>query len=318
MKIVVLDGYTLNPGDNPWTPLESLGQMVVYDRTPEGQIAERAADAQILLTNKTFLSEETLGKLPDLKFIAVLATGYNIVDVGAAARRQIPVSNVPEYGTDSVAQHVFAVILHFAHHCALHDQLVREGQWQRCGDFCFWQTPLIELMGKQLGIVGFGRIGRRVGELAHAFGMRVMAYDVSPDSPPDYQPFTWGSLESVFSESDIVTLHCPQTDENAGMVDRTLLSKMKPSGLLVNAARGGLICEEDLAEALNNGLLSGAALDVLSSEPPAVDNPLLHAKNCLLTPHIAWATLEARRRMMAITAENVQAFLQGKPQNVVN
>ena len=231
--------------------------------------------------------------------------------------RGIAVSNVPEYGTDSVAQHVLAVLLHFCHQPALHDRLIREGQWQQRGDFCFWETRLTELTGKRIGIVGFGRIGRRVGELAHVLGMEVLAYDVRPANPPAYEPFSWQSIEVIFEESDVVTLHCPQTSDNAGMVNRALLSRMKPTALLINAARGGLVHEQDLADALNQGTLAGAALDVLSREPPSADQPLLQAKNCLLTPHIAWATLEARRRMMAITAENVAAFLQGKPQNVV-
>ncbi len=318
MKLVVLDGHTLNPGDNPWTQLESLGEVTVYERTRADQIVDRAADADILLTNKTPLRGETLQLLPQLKFISVLATGYNIVDISVASTRGIPVANVPEYGTDSVAQHVVAVMLHFAHQCALHDRLVREGEWQRRGDFCFWHTPLVELAGKQLGIVGFGRIGRRVGALADALGMSVLACDVSRDQPPPYRAFSWGSIEDVFANSDVVTLHCPQTQENVGMVDRLLLAKMKRTALFINAARGGLVNEQDLADALDRGTLAGAALDVLSCEPPRGDNPLLHARNCLLTPHIAWATLEARRRMMAVTVENVRAFLLGSPQNVVN
>ena len=318
MMIVVLDGYTLNPGDNPWSEVASLGDLIVYDRTPADQIIERAKDADVVLTNKTPLNADTLARLPRLKLISVLATGYNIVDVDAARARGIVVSNVPEYGTDSVAQHVLAVLLHFCHHCALHDQLVREGAWQRQSDFCFWQRPLIELAGKSIGIVGFGRIGRRVGKLASALGMQVGAYDVQQIVPPVSGQFAWRSLEDLFAESDVITLHCPQTEENTGMVDRRLLSTMKPTAFFINAARGGLVNEQDLADALNRGTIAGAALDVLSSEPPADDNPLLNASNCLITPHIAWATLEARRRMMSITAENVSAFLRGKPGNVVS
>jgi len=318
MRIVVLDGYTLNPGDNRWTAVAALGELAVYDRTPVAQIVERAVNAEIILTNKTPLSATTLEQLPQLRFIAVLATGFNIVDVAAARAHAIPVSNVPEYGTDSVAQHVLAVLLHFCHHVALHDRLIRQGQWQHGGDFCFWEAPLTELVGKRIGIIGFGRIGRRVGELAHALGMEVLAYDVQPGNEPGYQPFSWQSIEVIFEESDVVTLHCPQTNDNVGLVNRALLSRMRPTALLINAARGGLVHEQDLADALNQGLLAGAALDVLAAEPPPASHPLLHAKNCLLTPHCAWATLEARRRMMAITAENVAAFLQGRPQNVVN
>jgi glycerate dehydrogenase len=318
MRMVVLDGFTLNPGDNPWTSIAALGELVVYERTPLTQVVERAIDADIVLTNKTPLTAATLAQLPRLRFITVLATGYNIVDTAAARTRGIAVSNVPEYGTDSVAQHVLAVLLHFCHQPALHDRLIRAGRWQQRGDFCFWETPLTELAGKRIGIVGFGRIGRRVGELAHALGMEVLAFDVHPVNAPTYGPFSWQSIEVIFAEADVVTLHCPQTSDNIGMVNRALLSRMKPTALLINAARGGLVDEQDLAEALRQGTLAGAALDVLSCEPPPAEHPLLHAPNCLITPHVAWATLEARRRMMAITAENVAAFLRGQPQNVVN
>ncbi|MGM0491010.1 MAG: D-2-hydroxyacid dehydrogenase [Planctomycetota bacterium] len=318
MKITVLDGYTLNPGDNPWTELEALGELTVYDRTPETEILERASTADIVLTNKTFLDAGTLQSLPKLKFISVLATGHNVVDTDAARSRGIPVSNVPEYGTPSVAQHVLAMMLHFARQCALHSQRVHEGEWRRSIDFCFWKTPQVELVGKRLGIVGFGRIGRCVGQLAHALGMEVLAFDARRNEPPDYTPFAWRSIEEIFAESDFVTMHCPQTAENAGMVNRGLLEKMQAHAIFINTARGGLVNEEDLATALNEGKIGGAALDVLSVEPPSADNPLLQAKNCLITPHIAWATLEARRRLMAITVENVRAFLRGTPRNVVN
>jgi glycerate dehydrogenase len=318
MRIVVLDGYTLNPGDNPWTPVASLGELVVYDRTSEAEIVPRAVDADMILTNKTPLSASTLAQLPRLRFVSVLATGYNIVDVAAARAQDVVVSNVPEYSTDSVAQLVLAGVLHFCHRAAQLDQLIRDGEWQRRGEFSFWIAPLIELAGKQIGIVGFGRIGRRVGEIAHALGMSVLAYDVQPGPLPDYQPFRWESLEAIFEHSDVVTLHCPQTADNQRFVNHALLTRMKPTALLINAARGGLVHEPDLADALNQGVLAGAALDVLSSEPPPADHPLLRAKNCLLTPHIAWATCEARQRMMAITADNIAAFLQGHPRNVVN
>jgi glycerate dehydrogenase len=318
MKIVVLDGYTLNPGDNPWTPLEALGELIVYDRTPAEDLVARAAEGEIILTNKAPLTADTLARLPRLRFIAVTATGYNIVDVEAARRQAVPVSNVPEYSTDGVAQYVFAVLLHFCHHCALHDQLIRDGHWHRLGEFSFWERPLVELAGKTMGIVGFGRIGRRVGQLAHAFGMHVVAHDVRPGEPPSYQPFSWCGLEETFARADIVSLHCPQTAETVGMVNGRLLSQMKPTALLINAARGGLVEEQDLADALSRGVLAGAALDVLSREPPDPQNPLLRAPHCLLTPHIAWATIEARRRLMAATARNVEAFLRGAPENVVN
>ncbi len=318
MKIVVLDGFTLNPGDNPWTEIESLGDVTVYDRTPSEQIFERVADADIVLTNKTTLDSETIRNLPNLKFITVLATGYNIVDIAAARASGIPVSNVPEYGTHSVAQHVLAVILHFARQCALHGQLVRTGEWVQCSDFCFWQGSLVELVGKRIGIVGFGRIGRCVGQLAHALGMEVLAFDVQQAEPPGYSPFHWKSVQEIFSQSDYVTMHCPQSPDNVGMVNSQLLQQMQSHAIFINTARGGLVNERDLAEALNQGSIGGAALDVLSAEPPADDNPLLTAKNCLITPHIAWATVEARRRMMHVTAGNIRAFLDGQPRNVVN
>jgi glycerate dehydrogenase len=346
VQIVVLDGYTLNPGDNPWDPVRALGTLTVYDRTPAEQIVERAGPAQIVLTNKTPLDGPILAALPGLRFISVLATGYNVVDVASARRQGILVSNVPEYGTDSVAQHVIALLLALIHHPEQHDRLVRQGDWQRRGDFCFWDAPLMELAGKRMGIVGFGRIGRRVGRLAHALGMEVLAYDPgkgdwdllceapegpfrqkvpvpfshpgSGTAPPDNQSVAWRSLDALFAEADVISLHCPLGADNQGMVNRARLATMKPSALLINTARGGLVNERDLADALNEGRIAGAAVDVLSREPAAADNPLLAAKNCLITPHIAWATLEARRRLMAVTARNIAAFLRGQPINVVN
>jgi glycerate dehydrogenase len=271
-----------------------------------------------VLTNKTPLNADTLQRLPGLKLISVLATGFNVVDVDAARELEITVSNVPVYGTDTVAQHVMAVLLTHCHNPVLHDQAVRAGEWQTSGDFCFWKSPLIELAGKRMGIIGFGRIGLRVGQLANALGMEVAAFDVKQDDPPSYQPFKWSTIEEIFAESDVVSLHCPQTADNEGMVNRTLLRKMKSTAFFINAARGGLIVEQDLAHALNEGWIAGAALDVFSVEPPDRDNPLLTAQNCLITPHIAWATVEARRRLMAVTAQNVAAYANGKPINVVN
>lgn len=317
MKIVVLDGYTLNPGDNPWTEVEKLGDLTVHDRTPTDKIIERAADAEVVLTNKTPLSADTLAKLPKLRFIGVLATGYNVVDTAAARERNIPVSNVPVYGTDSVAEYVFSLITNRFRRPVLHADLVDKGEWEKSVDFSFWRTPLAELAGKTIGIVGFGRIGRRVGEIASAFKMHVLANTNHPSNPPDYS-FAWADPEELFSRSDVVTLHCNQTPENTGMVNRELLSKMKPTAYFINTARGGLVVEEDLAEALNNGVLAGAACDVVSSEPIEPDNPLLGAKNILLTPHIAWAAKEARIRLMATAAENIAAFQAGKPINLVN
>jgi glycerate dehydrogenase len=318
MKIVVLDGYTMNPGDNPWDEIEKLGDFTVYDRTDAADIVERADGADIILTNKTPLTAETLDRLKDLKYISVLATGYNIVDVEAARARNIPVSNVPVYGTDSVAQHAFALLLELCHHAALHSDLVREGQWSSNPDFCFWKTPLVELAGKTMGIVGFGRIGRRVGTIANALGMGVVAHDAVKGEDPPYRPFEWVELAGLFERADVVSLHCPQTAENVGFVNRELLNGMKPEAFLINTARGALVNEGDLAEALDAGKIAGAAMDVVSTEPIEPGNPLLAAKNCVITPHIAWATLEARRRLMQTTAENVAAFMDGSPINVVN
>ncbi len=317
MKIVVLDGYTLNPGDNPWTEVEKLGEFTVYDRSAADQVIERARDAEIVLTNKTPLSRETIAKLPRLQFIGVLATGYNIVDIEAARERDIPVSNVPVYGTDAVAEYVFALVTNHFRRPVLHAELVQKGEWKKSGDFSFWRTPLAELAGKTIGIVGFGRIGRRVGELAAAFKMEVLAHDTYHGNPPDYG-FGWSEVDELFSRSDVVTLHCNQTPENTEMVNKALLSRMKPSAFFVNTARGGLVNERDLADALNNEALAGAAVDVVSSEPIKEDNPLFSARNILVTPHIAWAALEARIRLMETTAENIRAFQAGKPINVVN
>jgi glycerate dehydrogenase len=318
MKLVVLDGYTLNPGDNPWDELARLGDLTVYDRTPAHQIVERSRGADILLTNKTPLAAETLAQLPQLRFIAVLATGYNVVDVAAARRRDIPVANVPEYGTDSVAQHVFALLLELCHHVGLHDAAVHAGEWATAADFCFWKSPPVELAGATMGIVGFGRIGRRVGELAHAFGMSVIAAGGSQREAPAYRRFEWREIPELFARADVVSLHCPLTADNAQFVNRELLGRMKPAAFLINTARGGLVNEGDLADALHAGKLAGAAVDVVSIEPIRVDNPLLAAPRCLITPHIAWASLAARRRLMTMTVANVKAFLAGRPINVVN
>jgi glycerate dehydrogenase len=295
-----------------------MGELTVYDRTSDDQIIARAADADIVITNKTPLTTATLARLPKVRFIALLSTGYNVVDCPAARARSIPVSNVPAYGTDSVAQLTFALLLEMCHHVGLHDRQVHEGVWSRQADFCFWSAPLIELAGKRMGIVGFGRIGRRVGEIAHAMGMEVLAYDHAPGSPPEYRPFAFAGMEELFAQSDVVSLHCPQTPENLRMVNRRLLDLMKPTAMLINTARGALVHEADLADVLNAGRLAAAAADVVSHEPIRPDNPLLTARNMILTPHIAWAALAARKRLMQITADNVAAFLKGEPINVVN
>lgn len=318
MNIVILDGHTLNPGDNPWTALEKLGQVTVHDRTPAAQIVERARQADIILTNKTPLNAATLDNLPALKFIAVMATGYNVVDVAAAARRGIPVANVPVYGTRTVAQHTFALILELCNNVGRHAQSVREGEWTACPDFSYWKSPVLELEGRILGLVGGGRIGRAVGAIGCAFGMTVWTTPSRSRSAESEPGWVVKSVEEIFREADVISLHCPQTAANAGFVNRALLATMKPTALLINTARGGLIVEEDLAEALRTGVLAGAAVDVVSAEPIRADNPLLRAPGCLITPHIAWSSLPARQRLMAVTVENVRGFLDGKISNRVN
>ena len=317
MKIIAVDGYTLNPGDNPWDDVAKLGDFISFDRTPPTQIIERARDADVILTNKAPFSAQTIGQLPNLKFIGVTATGYNMVDITAARARGIPVSNVPVYSTDSVAEYVMALLLNFYRQPQLHSELVKQGEWSRSADFCFWRTPLHDLAGHTIGIVGFGRIGHRVGELASAFKMRILASSRTRGKVPAY-PIEWRELPELFAESDIVTLHCPLTPESTGLVNKSLLSRMKKTAYLINTARGPLINEKDLAEALQAGTIAGAALDVVSTEPIPADNPLLKAPNLTITPHNAWATIEARRRLMTVTAQNIAAFQAGKPINVVN
>ena len=315
MNIVVLDGYTLNPGDLSWDELRSLGHCELHERTDPGDILRRAAEAEILLTNKTLLTRSHLEKLPRLKYIGVLATGTNVVDLAAAAARNIPVTNVPTYGTRSVAQTTLALLLELTQHVGHHAQTVRESRWSRSIDWCYWDRPLIELDGSVLGIVGFGRIGRAVGDLGAALGMKRLAYDALPVTEPGQVKFV--HLETLFRQSDVVTLHCPLTPENKGLVSAERLSWMKPTAFLLNTARGPLIEEQALADALNSGKLAGAGLDVLSEEPPPPDHPLLQARNCIITPHLAWATRAARSRLLNIAVENIRAFLSGRPQNLV-
>jgi glycerate dehydrogenase len=314
MRMVVLDGYTLNPGDLSWDDLGRHGELIVHDRTAPTEVRDRARDAEIVLTNKTVLAAETIQALPRLKYIGVLATGYNVVDVAAALRQGIVVTNVPAYGTESVAQMVFAHLLNLTQHVADHAQATRRGEWVR--DFCFWNYPMIELAGLTMGLVGLGRIGRATARLARAFGMNVLAYDPAiPGSRAEGIERT--TLERVFQGSDVVSLHCPLTAENKGFVNRALLNRMKPGAFLINTSRGLLINEADLLEALEAGRLGGAGLDVLSVEPPPPEHPLLRARNCFVTPHIAWATKAARQRLMNTVVQNVAAFLAGKPENVV-
>ncbi len=316
MRIVVLDGYTLNPGDNPWDPIAELGELVVYDRTPVHLVVERARGAEILLTNKTPLISSSLAQLPDLRFIGVLATGYDVVDVQAARVRGVVVANVPEYSTSSVAQHTFALLLELCHRVGVHDQAVHGGCWAACPDFSFWLQAPVELQDMKLGIVGFGRIGRRVAQIGSALGMHVLA--TGPHQPSDLPTSVqWVTLADLFRQADVVSLHCPLTPANERFVNAALIALMKPGAFLINTARGRLIDEGALADALRSGRLAGAAVDVVSEEPIRKDNPLLTAPNCIITPHMAWASLAARRRLMQATAENIRAFLRGAPVNVV-
>jgi glycerate dehydrogenase len=315
-SIVVLDGYCLNPGDLSWQKLEGLGECVVYDRTPTAKLAERIRDADVVLTNKVPLRRESLGGLSRLKYIGVTATGYNIIDVDAARDHGIVVTNVPTYGTMSVAQTVFAHLLNLTQRVGDHAQAVREGRWAASADWCFWDFPLVELQAKTMGIVGYGRIGQTTAQLARAFGMKVIAHNRSAiDAPGDVRQV---DLDSLFRESDVVSLHCPLTPETTRLVDRERLALMKPTAFLINTSRGALVDEAALADALNSGRLAGAGVDVLDAEPPAAGNPLFAAKNCYITPHIAWATRESRQRLLDLAVENVAEFLAGRPRNVVN
>ena len=315
MNIVVLDGHTLNPGDLSWDALRALGTCSIHDRTAPDQIAPRARDAEILITNKTVLSRDTILQLPKLRFIGVLATGFNVVDTAAARERGVSVCNVPGYGTKSVAQLVMALLLELVHRTGHHAETVRAGRWSQSPDFCYWDYPLIELDGLTLGIVGYGRIGEAVAQVARAFGMKIIAQSRTPKKN---EGVTFVELDTLFREADIISLHCPLTPENKGLVNAARLALMKPTAFLINTARGPLINEPELAAALNSGRIAGAALDVLSVEPPPADHPLFTARNCILTPHIAWATRAARARLMETAVANLKAFLAGHPQNVVN
>jgi len=317
MKIVVLDGYTLNPGDLSWEELEELGSCSVYERTDAELTVERAKDAEIVLTNKTVLSAAVIEQLEQLRYIGVLATGYNVVDVEAARKRGVAVTNVPAYGTESVAQMVFAHLLNLTQHVGHHSKSVREGRWSECPDFCYWERPLIELEGLTMGVIGLGRIGKAVARLARAFGMELIGYDVvRPSDLPEGCRMV--GLEDVFRLGDVVSLHCPLTAETERLVNKERLGSMKRTAFLINTSRGPLVDETALAEALDDGEIAGAGLDVVGTEPPAAENPLLKAKNCYITPHIAWATRAARERLFRAAVENVAAFLDGRPQNVVN
>jgi len=320
MKLVILDGNRVNPGDLSWEGFEALGELTVYDRTPladEDEIVRRIGESEIVLTNKTPLSRRTLGRCPAVRYIGLLATGYNVVDVDAARERGIPVCNVPGYGTRSVAQFAIALLLEICCRVGHHDQAVHQGRWSSCPDYCFWDYPLMELAGKTMGIVGYGSIGRAVGEIAAALGMEVIAYGPHPWADGS-RSARYVPLEELLRRSDVVSLHCPLFPETEGLIRRETIALMKDGAILLNNSRGPLLVERDVADALDSGKLSAAGVDVMDAEPPRPDSPLLSAKNCIITPHISWAPLEARRRLMEIAAENLRAFLAGAPVHVVN
>ncbi len=318
MKITVLDGYTTNPGDLSWDEISRLGELTVYDRTPRELTAERSAGSEILLTNKTVLNNELLRSLPRLRYVGVLATGYNVIDTDEARRLGITVTNIPAYSTGSVAQLTFALILELCFHVQRHSDSVMEGKWTGSVDFTFRNYPLTELAGKTIGIIGFGNIGRKVCEIAMAFGMKVLASSRSGKDTPEYPGFELTDTDDLLSRSDIVSIHCPLTPQTAGMINMNRLRLMKKSAFLINTSRGPIIVEKDLADALNEGSIAGAGLDVMAEEPPRAGNPLLTARNCIITPHIAWATIESRKRLLDQAAGNIKAFLSGSPVNVVS
>jgi glycerate dehydrogenase len=318
MKIVILDGYASNPGDLSWDNLKQLGELVVYDRTPADKIVERARDAAIVITNKTPIGENEINQLPDLKYIGVIATGFNIIDIEAAKQKGITVTNVPGYSTPSVVQLTFALLLELCHHVQRHSDSVMDGKWSRSLDFSFWDYPLVELSGKTMGIIGFGSIGQAVADVATAFGMSIIGSSRRQTDQSKRKNFKWAEVSELLKESDVVSIHCPLTAETKGLINKESLKTMKSSAFLINTARGPIIIDSDLADALNNGVIAGAGIDVLSAEPPAPDNPLFNAKNCLITPHIAWATLESRARSIEIAVHNLSSFINGEPINIVN
>lgn len=319
MKLVILDGYTENPGDLSWEWLrDAVDEYIVYDSTPQEKVLERCEGADIVVTNKKLITKEIIDALPSLKFIATLSTGYNVVDIKAARERNIPVSNIPAYSTDGVAQLVFALLLEMTNSVAIHSESVKDGEWCRSEHFCYWKTPLTELSNKTFGIIGFGKIGSAVANIANGFGMKVLAWSPNTRTYDGFGRVEFTDKERVIAESDVLSLHCPLTEETEAMVDMAFLKKMKKTAFLINTSRGPVIVEKDLADALNEGVIAGAGLDVLSQEPADENNPLLKCEKCLITPHIAWASLEARTRLMSIFEGNVKAFLKGEPTNVVN
>jgi len=318
MKIVVLDGYTENPGDLSWAPLEAFGEVTVYDRTlSEAEAIDRIGDAEVIFTNKTLITRAVIDACPSLRFISVLATGYNIVDYVYAREKGIPVANVPGYSTAAVSQLAIALLLEICHHAGHHSQTVHEGKWEKAVDYCYWDYPLIELDGKTLGIIGFGNIGRATGRIAKALGMKVLAHGSRP-TPEGESIAEYVDLDRLLKESDVISLHCPLFPETTEIINKNTIAQMKDGAILINTSRGGLVNEQDLTDALNSGKLYAAGLDVVSQEPIRSDNPLLKAKNCIMTPHIAWAPLEARKRIMSISADNLRAFLAGDPIHIVN
>ena len=317
MKIVILDGYTENPGDLSWEGFEKLGELTVYDRTPAEKAVERIGDAEAVITNKTTLTKEVFEACPQIQYVGMLATGYNVVDVEAAAKRGIPVCNIPTYGTAAVAQMTLALLLEACQHVGAHSDAVKAGEWTKSADWCFWKYPLIELAGKTMGIIGFGRIGQAVGVLAKAFGMRVLAYDGFP-TQEGRKIADYVELDELFAASDVISLHCPLFDSTRGIINKESIHKMKDGVIILNTSRGPLIVEEDLAVALNNGKVYAACCDVVSTEPVEADNPLLGCSNSILTPHIAWAPKESRQRLMDIAVSNLAEFLAGRTVNAVN
>lgn len=318
MKIVLLDGYTINPGDIGWAPLDTFEEVTIYERSEQDQVVERAKDAEILLVNKLTIDDEVMAQLPKLKYIGVTATGYNIVDVKSAAKRGIVVTNIPAYGTDAVAQYTMALLLEITSRVGQHAELVKEGVWANQQDFCFWRSPLIELSGKTLGLIGTGRIGLAVAKIAIAFGMNVIAYNRTHYPEHENEHFKYVSQDRVFKEADVVSLHCPLTEETMHIINKESLKMMKPEAILINTARGGLIKEEDLYQGLKANTIYAAGLDVLTLEPPEADHPLYHLDNCFITPHIAWAPQESRKRLLDIACNNIKAFKEGLSLNVVS
>ena len=321
MKIVVLDGYTLNPGDLDWKGMEAIGECTVYDRTSLTDVQEaidRIGDAEVVFTNKTPMPKELFDACPNIKFVGVLATGYNVVDVAAAKEKGIPVTNIPTYGTAAVGQFTIALLLEICHHIGHHSQAVHEGKWENNADWCFWDYPLIELDGKTMGIIGYGRIGQDTGRIAQALGMKILAYDSYHNPDLESDTCKYAELDEVLANSDVIALHCPLFPETQGIINKDNIAKMKDGVIILNDSRGPLIVEEDLRDALNSGKVAAAGLDVVSTEPIKGDNPLLQAKNCFITPHIAWAPKESRKRLMDIAVSNLQAFIDGAPVNVVN